>query len=214
MKRFRRRQHGPKRPGRRKRRLHTMLLASATAAFVPHAGKIVPKSRHHSLSSPTTVQAVAATPVPLPTPAGWVMVSTEFRLSPSAFDHLIQEAAERYHLDASLIRAVIAVESAFDPNAVSQAGAKGLMQLMPELAEELGVKDSFDPRENIMAGSRYLGYLMDVHKGNVTLALASYNAGPAMVDRYNGVPPFAETRRYVRSIKDLLKRDRADSAAN
>lgn len=190
-----------------------MLLAGATAAFVPHAGKIVPKSRHHSQASPTVVQAVA-TPVPLPTPAGWVMVSTEFRLAPSAYDHLIDEAAERYKLDPALIRAVITVESAFDPNAVSQAGAQGLMQLMPELAEELGVRDSFDPRENIMAGSKYLGYLMDVHKGNEALALASYNAGPTTVDRYHGVPPFEETRRYVKSIQAILKRDRADAAAD
>jgi soluble lytic murein transglycosylase-like protein len=188
-----------------------MLLAGATAAFVPHAGKIVPRSRHPSHSTPIAAQNVV-TPVPLPTPAGWVMVSTEFRLAPSAYDHLIDEAAERYKLDPALIRAVITVESAFDPNAVSQAGAQGLMQLMPELAEELGVQDSFDPRENIMAGSKYLGYLMDVHKGNEALALASYNAGPTMVDRYHGVPPFEETRRYVRSIQDILKRNRAESA--
>jgi Transglycosylase SLT domain len=155
-----------------------MLLAGATAAFVPHAGKIVPRSRHPSHSAPIAAQNVV-TPVPLPTPAGWVMVSTEFRLAPSAYDHLINE---------------------------------GLMQLMPELAEELGVTDSFDPRENIMAGSKYLGYLLDVHKGNEALALASYNAGPTMVDRYHGVPPFEETRRYVKSIQDILKRNRAESA--
>jgi soluble lytic murein transglycosylase-like protein len=184
-----------------------MLLAGATAAFVPHAGKMVPRSRHPSQPSQPIAQSVV-TPVPLPTPAGWVMVSTEFRLAPSAYDHLIQEAAERYKLDPALIRAVITVESGFDPLAVSEAGAQGLMQLMPDLAEELGVKDSFDPRENIMAGSRYLGYLMDVHKGNEALALASYNAGPSMVDRYHGVPPFEETQRYVKSIADILRRER------
>jgi soluble lytic murein transglycosylase-like protein len=186
-----------------------MLLAGAATLFVPHAGKIVPKGRSSTASHAAPIAATA-----MPTPAGWVLVSTEFKLPPSAYDHLIDEAARRYGMNPDLIRAVIRVESAFDPLAVSSAGAQGLMQLMPALAEELGVRDAFDPRENIMAGTRYLSYLLDVHKGSIPLALASYNAGPGAVDRYNGVPPFEETRRYVKTITGILAKARTDTATD
>jgi soluble lytic murein transglycosylase-like protein len=118
---------------------------------------------------------------------------------------LIQEAAEQYDLDAALIRAVMEIESAFDPLAVSPVGAMGLMQIMPALARDMGVKNPFDPRENVMAGAKYLSRLLEAHRGNVALTLASYNAGPGNVRRYKGIPPFAETRNYVRKITDLLK---------
>ena len=98
-----------------------------------------------------------------------------------AYEEIIQEAAAEYDIDPALIRAVMQAESAFHPYAVSRAGAEGLMQLMPELADEMGVNDSFDPRENIMGGVRYLKRLLDYHNGNLDLALASYNAGPGNV---------------------------------
>jgi soluble lytic murein transglycosylase-like protein len=88
--------------------------------------------------------------------------------------------------------------------AVSTAGAQGLMQLMPALSKELGVDDPFNPRQNIMAGSQYLSALLSYYNGDLSLALASYNAGPGMVERYNGVPPFEETQRYVKTIVELL----------
>jgi soluble lytic murein transglycosylase-like protein len=121
-----------------------------------------------------------------------------------AYDGLIREAAGRYKLDEDLIRAVIRAESSFDPLQVSPAGAKGLMQIMPILAKELNVRDPFDPRQNIMAGAKYLRRLLDAHSGNVSLALASYNAGPSTVARYKGMPPFRETRNYVKKIKGYL----------
>jgi soluble lytic murein transglycosylase-like protein len=120
------------------------------------------------------------------------------------FEDLIQEAAQLHGVDASLIRAVMQTESKFDPTTVSPNGAKGLMQLMPALAKELGVVDPFDPRDNIMGGAKYLKQLLDAHRGNVSLTLASYNAGPGNVKRFGGVPPFKETRDYVRKVKGLL----------
>jgi soluble lytic murein transglycosylase-like protein len=122
-----------------------------------------------------------------------------------AYDDLIKEAAATYGLDVNLIRAVMRAESSFNPLVVSPAGAQGLMQIMPALAQELGVTDPFDPRQNIMAGARYLRQLLDAHKGNVKLTLASYNAGPGNVARYKGIPPFRETRDYVKKITGYLE---------
>ena len=121
-----------------------------------------------------------------------------------AYEGLIQEAAHLHGLDPALIRAVMQTESSFDPTVVSPVGAQGLMQLMPALAKEMGVIDPFDPRDNIMGGAKYLKQLLDANRGNVSLTLASYNAGPANVKRYKGIPPFKETRDYVRKISDLL----------
>jgi soluble lytic murein transglycosylase-like protein len=134
-------------------------------------------------------------------------VSAEYIAIPAhqAYDDIIEEAASKYEMDANLIRAVMQAESAFHPYAVSRAGAEGLMQLMPDLADEMGVSDVFDPRDNIMGGARYLKRLLDYHEGNLDLALASYNAGPGNVQRYGGVPPFRETRNYVKTIKQILK---------
>jgi soluble lytic murein transglycosylase-like protein len=111
-------------------------------------------------------------------------------------DGVIHEAAARVGLEEPLLRAVIKAESGFDPNCVSPAGARGLMQLMPDTARALGVSDPFDPRENVMAGARYLRQQLE-RFGRVDLALAAYNAGPGAVTRYAGIPPFAETQAYV-----------------
>jgi soluble lytic murein transglycosylase-like protein len=134
-----------------------------------------------------------------------VDVSTEFVAIPAnqAYDDIIVEAAAKYDMDANLIRAVMQAESAFHPFAVSRAGAEGLMQLMPALSDEMGVSNAFDPRDNIMGGVRYLKRLLDYHNGNLDLALASYNAGPGNVERYGGVPPFRETRNYIKTIKQI-----------
>ena len=158
-------------------------------------------------SAPGLRPAIALFPVGSVTPQ--VDVTTEFEAIPAkkAYEEIIQEAARTYDIDPGLIRAVMQAESAFHPYIVSRAGAEGLMQLMPELADEMGVTDSFDPRENIMGGARYLKQLLEQHNGNIALTLASYNAGPGNVKRYGGVPPFKETRKYVKTIKGILKRD-------
>jgi soluble lytic murein transglycosylase-like protein len=123
---------------------------------------------------------------------------------PTRFDALIEAAARRYELPAALIKAVIQVESNFNPMAVSVAGAKGLMQLMDVTAASLGVKDSFDPVQNIEGGAAYLRRLLDRY-GQVPLALAAYNAGPGTVDRYGGIPPYAETQAYVRRVLQIAQ---------
>ena len=121
-----------------------------------------------------------------------------------AYDTLIREAAAVYRVSPTLIRSVMQAESAFDPTAVSPDGAMGLMQLMPEIAAAFGIADPFDPRQNIMGGTRLLRELLDAHHHNIPLALAAYNAGPAAVARYGRVPPFRETRGYVKKIVALL----------
>ena len=121
-----------------------------------------------------------------------------------AYDDIVDDAARTYKLDPRMIKAVMQTESAFNAMAVSPVGALGLMQLMPDVAKELGVTDPLDPRQNIMAGAKYLKQLLDAHNGNVRLALASYNAGPGNVAKYRAIPPFKETRNYVKRVTSLL----------
>ncbi len=124
--------------------------------------------------------------------------------SSSKYDQFISEAADKYSIPVPLLKAVIKVESNFNPNAVSRKGAQGLMQLMPDTARLVNVSDSFDPWENIMGGSRYLKMLMD-RFGELSYALAGYNAGPERVVRHNGIPPIAETQDYVQKVTRYYK---------
>jgi soluble lytic murein transglycosylase-like protein len=116
----------------------------------------------------------------------------------STYDRLIDAAALENDVDPRLVKSVMLVESGFNPNAVSKKGARGLMQLMPQTAVEVGVRDLHDPAQNIAGGVRYLSQLLLNYRGDLTKSLAAYNAGAAAVDRYDGVPPYDETQLYVR----------------
>jgi soluble lytic murein transglycosylase len=121
-------------------------------------------------------------------------------VSNNRFDHLIQQASDTNGIPFYLLKAIIKAESDFNPQAVSKAGAMGLMQIMPENIADLRVKDPFDPQENIMAGSIFFKTLYTRFNGQLPLALAAYNAGPGMVDRYQSIPPFRETEDYVQKV--------------
>ncbi|HXI13068.1 MAG TPA: lytic transglycosylase domain-containing protein [Thermoanaerobaculia bacterium] len=114
---------------------------------------------------------------------------------------LIGEAGRAHRVDPRLVAAVVHRESAFNPNAVSHVGAQGLMQLMPATAKWLGVSNSFDARQNVFAGAKYLSMLLDTFDGDLDLTLAAYNAGPGAVQKYRGIPPYRETQKYVAAIR-------------
>jgi hypothetical protein len=132
------------------------------------------------------------------TARGWLRIPPPAR--GSRWGSEISEISGRYGVDPQLVHAVIEAESAFNPWAVSRKGAQGLMQLMPRTASALGVRDSFNPRDNIEGGVRHLRYLMDRYPGDVSLALAAYNAGEGAVNQYGGIPPYPETQEYVQKI--------------
>ena len=121
------------------------------------------------------------------------------------YNTLIKKAASKYKLDHNLVSAVVQVESQFNANAVSRSGAVGLMQLMPVTAKQLGVQDRYNPAQNIEGGTKYLRYLIERFKGDITLALAAYNSGPLNVEKYGKVPPFKETKRYINKIFSIYK---------
>jgi len=144
--------------------------------------------------------------------AKYVMILREKRIlfqpniDVNKYDDLITKAADKFKLDSALIKAVIKAESNFNHRAVSRVGAQGLMQLMPKTASDLKVEDSFHPEKNIEGGARYLRYLLNTYKGDLTLALAAYNAGEKAVAKYNyNVPPYRETQNYVKRVYSFYK---------
>lgn len=122
----------------------------------------------------------------------------------ASLEEIFTEASNTYHVPKDLIKAIAKAESDFNPNATSGAGAQGIMQLMPATARELGVTDSYDPYQNIMGGTKYISQMLEKYNGNVSLALAAYNAGSNNVEKYGGIPPFEETQNYVVKVTGYM----------
>jgi hypothetical protein len=126
-------------------------------------------------------------------------------INPEEYEHIIKTCADKYGVNACLIKAVIHAESGYNPNAVSRKGASGLMQLMPGTARSLKVSNSLDPKDNVEGGVKYLRFLLDTFRGDVSLALAAYNAGLNKVAKFGGIPPYAETRNYVNRVLSYMQ---------
>ena len=131
-------------------------------------------------------------------PKGDVLSRSEKHLR--LYDKIILKTSKRHNIDPALVRAIIMTESSVNANAVSKKGANGLMQIMPKTARSLGVKNSAHPEQNIEAGTKYLKCLIDDYDGDIKIALAAYNAGPGAVNRYKGIPPYKETRSYIKKV--------------
>jgi len=152
-------------------------------------------STHTVVEQPLICEAGALTPLPEKDLTKGLEQKPEQRFHP-----IILKAANRFQVDPALVKAIIMAESGYDPRAISKVGAKGLMQLMPATAEELGVEDIFNPKHNINAGVGYFKKLLNRFDGDIKLALAAYNAGTGKVRQYQGVPPFKATRYYIKKV--------------
>jgi len=172
---------------------------------------------------PADIAQIEQVPDPVPDPAAnpsagpsraKASAAAPARLSDEELNGIFADASHAHNIDVDLLASVVKAESNFDAHAVSHAGAQGLMQLMPSTASDLGVHDTFQPGENVRGGSAYLDFLLTRYHENLALALAAYNAGPAAVDRYHGIPPYRETRLYVaRVIREFNRRVTARAAA-
>jgi len=171
---------------------------------VPASGQVYTRENANGVVEATNIPGLSGYRLTYPG-KGTLIHSRRFTGSYSGeFDPDIQDAAALHQLSPALVKAVIKVESAFDQWAVSSKGAQGLMQLMPFTARRFGVSDPFNARQNIFAGARYLRILLDLFGGDLDLALAGYNAGEGAVRRHGGIPPYRETRNYIRKVRSLL----------
>jgi soluble lytic murein transglycosylase-like protein len=174
-------------------------ISEITGAPPPNASPAVPFNAY--------LNEALVPPKPLPSPD--IPSIAPAPVPPAQIDALVQQNAEIWQVDPALIKSVIANESSFNANATSNVGAQGLMQLMPETAATLGVRDPYDPAQNVSGGTRYLRQMLDRFKGDTRLAVAAYNAGPGAVEKYGDVPPYAETQQYVQNVLGSLERYRA-----
>jgi soluble lytic murein transglycosylase-like protein len=173
-------------------------VPAPSAAAMQAARTAAAEVRGYIAAQPRTSDASSALSNP-----NYSTVARGYRVSAADIDSAIEQSAGKHGVDANLVRAIIKVESNFNPNAVSNKGAMGLMQLMPRTARGLSVSNPFDPQQNVDAGVRHLKQLLNTNRGDVRLSLAAYNAGQGAVTRNRGVPPYAETQNYVKRITEL-----------
>lgn len=176
----------------------------AEISGAPPAGALVPQPQTGAFNA-----ALAQALMPELAPAPTDDAAAPAPVPPEQIDQLVQQNADIWQVDPALIKSVIANESSFNANATSPVGAQGLMQLMPETAASLGVRNPYDPAQNVAGGTRYLKGLLDRFNGDTRLAVAAYNAGPEAVEKYGDVPPYAETQNYVQNVLGSLDRYRA-----
>ncbi len=159
------------------------------SAAAPAFGKALASALAPADNAPPPYGAPGAGSGPAPAP-----------VAPQQIDALVSQNSTAWQVDPSLVKAIIANESGFDANATSRVGAQGLMQLMPSTAQAVGVRNAYDPAQNVAGGTRYLKGLLDRFNGDIRLAVAAYNAGPGAVEKYGDVPPYAETQNYVQNV--------------
>jgi soluble lytic murein transglycosylase-like protein len=163
-------------------------------------------------TAPTAAQPAVQPTIQLAAQAGRAApASAPILQLPGGFSQIVDQAAKKYGVEPALIAAVIETESKFNPDALSRAGAQGLMQLMPGTARGLGVTNASDPLQNVLGGAKLLGQLLEKYGGNLDKAIAAYNAGSGAVDKYGGIPPYGETRKYVPLVLAALDRFRAQA---
>ena len=181
----------------------TVIKPAATPGFWsgPAVTHPITESGTWPEASSSTIDDHDQSPWTLPPEPSSTMVPFQGKQGDYRYDEIILKAASDYGIDPAVIKAVIMAESGFNPQAISYAGAQGLMQLMPRTARALDIKEPMDPRANILGGTRYLNRLLGRFKGDLELALAAYNAGSRNVRRHNGIPPFKATQRYIAKIK-------------
>ncbi|MDQ2680446.1 MAG: lytic transglycosylase domain-containing protein [Candidatus Eremiobacteraeota bacterium] len=177
-------------------------IAEITGAVTPPPAPAVPSGTFGTMVS-QAMQSASGTPSADPggTPARGPAMTP-----PAQIDSLVSANAAAWQVDPALVKAIIANESGFNANATSKTGAQGLMQLEPGTAAGLGVHDSYDPAQNVWGGTRYIRGLLDRFHGDMRLAVAAYNAGPGAVEKYGGVPPYAETQNYVGNVLDSYQK--------
>jgi soluble lytic murein transglycosylase-like protein len=187
-------------------------LGLAEMMYKKLTGEQIPRPAQRPVPMEHREQPARGMPLkPTSVPAGSKPKTSVLKSDPTLNERLekygaiIDEAAARHGVDSSLIKAIIAAESAAKPNAQSAKEAKGLMQLVDSTAAEMGVKSIWDPEENIFGGTKYLRQMLDRFQGDLELALASYNAGPGAVERHKGIPPYGETQQYIEKVTDLIQ---------
>ncbi|MGE5321675.1 MAG: lytic transglycosylase domain-containing protein [Actinomycetota bacterium] len=206
--------------------LRKEVAGSVTRLYIPGGHMDIPTSQIASFDkddspldyltpdSPATPAPAAAATVPKPVPEAAPVPVAAHMSTREEIDEFVREAASKYQLDPDFVASVIDAESNFNPRAVSRKGAQGLMQLMPQTASRLGLKDAFDPQANVEAGTAHLNALLIHYHNDPIKALAAYNAGSHRVQQYHGVPPYRETRAYVAKIvRDFNARKRAELKA-